>query len=60
MKRLGVLLCALLFCLGCGSDGEKSQWDDALKDLRGDNMEMKGFGGMSEAHDRPMRPPSED
>jgi hypothetical protein len=36
-----VLLCALLFAVGCNSTGEKSAWDAALKDLRGDNMKMR-------------------
>jgi len=44
MMRLCVLLCALfaaLGCMGCASDGKKSQWDDFWTDVRGDNMEMK-------------------
>jgi hypothetical protein len=41
MKRLAVLLCALLFSLGCSSEGGSGQWDDFWKDLRGDNMKMK-------------------
>lgn len=44
MKRLRVLLCALfaaLGCMGCASEGGKSQWDDFWKDVRGDDMEMK-------------------
>jgi hypothetical protein len=41
MRRLGMLACALLFCLGCSSDGDKGQWDEFWKDLRGDNMKMR-------------------
>jgi uncharacterized protein YcfL len=41
MKRLCVLLCALFVLAGCASDSDKSQWDAALKDLRGDNMKMR-------------------
>ncbi len=41
MKRLCVLLCALLFCMGCSADGQKGQWDEVWKDLRGDNMKMR-------------------
>jgi hypothetical protein len=44
MKRLGLLLCALvLLCwgLGCASDSGGS-WDEVWKDLRGDNMKMRG------------------
>jgi hypothetical protein len=40
MKRLCVALCALLFVLGCASDGDKGEWDEFWKDLRGDNMKM--------------------
>src|SRR5262249_42863331 len=43
MRRLRVLLCALLFGLtGCASDGSKGQWDEFWKDVRGDNMKMRG------------------
>jgi hypothetical protein len=41
MKRLCVLLCALLVITGCASESDKSQWDAAWKDLRGDNMKMR-------------------
>jgi hypothetical protein len=43
MKRLWVLCCALLFVAGCAADGDKGKWDEFWKDLRGDNMQMKGF-----------------
>ena len=46
MKRLWVLLCALLFCAGCASDGNQGQWDEFWKDARGDNMKMRNdFAG---------------
>ena len=42
MKRLRVLLCALLLCsFGCATGGSKGQWDEFWKDLRGDNMKMR-------------------
>ena len=42
MKRLGVLVCALLFCVaGCAGDGDKGQWSEFWKDVRGDNMKMR-------------------
>jgi hypothetical protein len=43
MKRLGLLLCALVLCwgLGCASDSGGS-WDEVWKDLKGDNMKMRG------------------
>lgn len=61
MKRLCVLLCALVFfVLGCAADDEKGQWDDFMKELRGDNMKMRNdftmdndFAGM-----RAMQEPS--
>jgi hypothetical protein len=41
MKRLCILLLPCFFCLGCAAEGEKSQWDEFWKDLRGDNMKMQ-------------------
>ena len=41
MKRLCVLLCALVICGGCMSDSDKKQWDEVWKDARGDNMQMR-------------------
>jgi hypothetical protein len=52
MRRLCVLLCALVAVAGCASDGSgKSQWDEFWKDLRGENMEMKSGRGMKGAWD---------
>jgi hypothetical protein len=41
MKRLCVF--AIIACLGfgCAADGDKGQWDEFWKDLRGDNMKMR-------------------
>ena len=36
---LGALI--VLLCAGCAADGDKSQWDDFWRDLRGDNMKMR-------------------
>jgi hypothetical protein len=36
-----VLVLALLVCVGCASPGEKSEWDEFWKDLRGDNLKMR-------------------
>jgi hypothetical protein len=42
MKCARVLLCALLFGLaGCAGDGDKDQWKEFWKDVRGDNMKMR-------------------
>jgi hypothetical protein len=56
MKRLCVLLCALLFGLGCASERSKREWDEFLKDLRGDNMKMRSdFSGTKALEDRPVQ-----
>jgi hypothetical protein len=34
-----------LLLAGCSGDGEKSQWDEVWKDLRGDNMKMRSDWG---------------
>jgi hypothetical protein len=59
MKRLCVLLCALFLGLGCASDVDKAKWNDAWKDARGDNMQMKGFSRMDGAddHSGPIKSP---
>jgi hypothetical protein len=54
MKHLCVLVCALWFGVGCASDGDRAQWSDALKDLRGDNMQMRdNFSGGARMGDHP-------
>ena len=35
---------------GCATQGQKGPWDDFWKDLRGDNMEMRGFGMSEDKH----------
>ena len=53
MKRWRLLVFTLFFCVGCATDADRAQWNEALKDLRGDNMQMKGgFGGMKEMGDQ--------
>src|SRR5207249_7016150 len=41
MKHMCVLLCAMLFCVGCAADGDNGQWEDFWKDVRGENMQMR-------------------
>jgi hypothetical protein len=42
-----------LFCLGCATEGQKSQWEEVWKDARGDNMQMRGdFSGGPSANER--------
>ena len=45
MVRLCVLFCALCCLAGCTA-ADRAQWDEVLKDARGDNMRMRGdFSG---------------
>ena len=44
MRRLCALVFVLLCCAGCTSDAQKAQWAEVVKDARGDNMQMRGFG----------------
>jgi hypothetical protein len=53
MMRLCVLAFALMFGLGCLTPEDKKQWQEALKDARGDNMEMRGFGDSSRSRTAP-------
>ena len=50
MRRVRVLLVGLLLCAGCASTGARGPWDEALRDLRGDNRRICGFG---DAEDQP-------
>jgi hypothetical protein len=43
MWRLCALIAFLLPVAGCANDGQKHWYDEALKDARGDNQEMRGF-----------------
>ena len=61
MKRRCLLLAVLLSSLGCASVGDKAQWDEAWKDLRGDNMQMHGnFSAFSGKEDSSLRPSLRD
>jgi hypothetical protein len=52
MKRLCTLSFALAFGLGCATEGDQAQWNEALKDLHGDNMKMRtGKWGKGESDD---------
>ena len=41
MKRLGAMGLFLIFGVGCATEADNAQWNDALKDLRGNNMRMR-------------------
>src|SRR5262245_46910520 len=43
MWRLCVLAFALLFSVGCVTEADRAQWQEALKDLRGETMKMRGL-----------------
>ena len=53
MMRLCILLAVLTTCVGCASPDDRAQWEEFKKDLRGDNMQMRGnfpsFGGMDDS-----------
>jgi hypothetical protein len=46
---LAAALLALGLSLGCASDGDKDPWGPFWKDLRGDNMQMRGWSDNSPA-----------
>jgi hypothetical protein len=51
MWRLCALFVVLFLGLGCGSDGEKHWYDEAVKDARGDNQQMRGFKSARDTSD---------
>ena len=55
MKRLCALGLVLLFGLGCATEADNAQWNEAMKDLRGDNMRMRtGNWGKADSEDNSM------
>ncbi len=52
MKRLCALGFALSLSLGCATENDQAQWNEAMKDLRGDNMRMRtGNWGKADSND---------
>jgi hypothetical protein len=41
MKRWWALSLAFSCALGCATETDQAQWNEAMKDLRGDNMKMR-------------------
>jgi len=41
MRWRWAVVCALILCGGCATEGSKSEWSEFWKDLRGDNMQMQ-------------------
>jgi hypothetical protein len=50
--RLG-LFGILCFSLGCAADAQNGSWSEVMKDLRGDNMQLKGFSASNGSPNRP-------
>ncbi|AMV30432.1 hypothetical protein VT84_38925 [Gemmata sp. SH-PL17] len=46
-----VVLAALVTATGCITPDDKRQWQEALKDLRGENTEMKTIAPISRKTD---------
>jgi hypothetical protein len=49
MWRLCALVAVLILSAGCAADGQKHWYDEALKDARGDNMQMRGFASTKDS-----------
>jgi hypothetical protein len=60
MLRLSILLGVLACFAGCESPGDRAQWEEAKKDLRGDNMQMRGgdFSALESMDGSSLRPGS--
>jgi hypothetical protein len=55
MKRL--CLAMAFFCvLGCATESDQAQWNEAMKDLRGDNMKMRSGKWSNGDRDDDMMP----
>ena len=55
MKRLIAFSFFLMFIVGCATQADQAQWDEAWKDLRGDNMRMRtGNWGKGDSAESPM------
>ena len=61
MRCLCVLVAVLGLSAVIGCSNDKGEWDEFWKDVRGDNMQMRSFSGMSAEMDRPApRKPAAD
>jgi hypothetical protein len=41
MMRVSAFVVVLFIAAGCATEGDKAQWNEFWKDLRGDNMQMQ-------------------
>ena len=59
MRRFLLLLGCLGAGTGCVTPGDKGEWAEAMRDLRGDNMRMRSGPGSQDGADRvrPATPP---
>jgi len=63
MKRSCVRSFAVALCLGCATEADQAQWNEAMKDLRGDNIKMRtgNWGKVDKNDDKmPSRSDSSD
>lgn len=51
MRRLGAVLCALLFLGGCVSADGRGYFDEAIKDWNGENQRMRSDAKWSDLPD---------
>jgi hypothetical protein len=55
MKRILVGSIILVFGIGCATEADQAQWNQAMKDLRGDNMKMRTANwGKADSNDDSM------
>ena len=57
MRRLMLLLC-LVTGFGCSTGREKAEWADAMKDLRGENMQLRHGSSSLTSEDWDAKPPA--
>ncbi len=57
MRRLLLMLC-LATGFGCSTTRDKAEWADAMKDLRGENMQMRSGSGSGISEDWDAKPAS--
>lgn len=57
MRRSMLMLC-LATGFGCSTGREKAEWADAMKDLRGENMQMRSGSSAGISEDWESKPTS--
>ena len=41
MLRISAVVAMLFIAAGCATEGDRAQWNEVWKDLRGDNLQMQ-------------------